>query len=100
MPTVWGVALAAAMMVRVKANGDQLVEQVLQLDSTGAVVPLPIDFGVATDTLYLELYATGIRGRVGRATPAGCRGCADRGGCPARRCAPPPARQRRGSLQA
>ena len=56
-------ALAAAVIVRVKANGDQLVEQVLQLDSTGAVVPLPIDFGAATDTLYLELYATGIRGR-------------------------------------
>ena len=56
-------ALAAALILRVKANGDQIVEQVFQVDSTGAVVPLPIDFGVATDTLYLELYGTGIRGR-------------------------------------
>jgi uncharacterized protein (TIGR03437 family) len=48
-----GRGLAAAVVLRVKADGTQQYEPVTR----------PIDFGAATDQLYLLLFGTGIRGR-------------------------------------
>jgi uncharacterized protein (TIGR03437 family) len=59
-----GKGLAAAVLLRVKADGTQSFEPVARFDTaTSAFVPVPIDFGVATDRLFLLLYGSGIRGR-------------------------------------
>jgi uncharacterized protein (TIGR03437 family) len=52
--------LAAAIAVRVAADGSQVVEQVYAVNG-GAVVAAPIDLGAATDQVVLEIYGTGIR---------------------------------------
>jgi uncharacterized protein (TIGR03437 family) len=52
--------LAAAALTRLH-NGDVTFENVYQLDSTNAIVPLPIDLGPDGDQVYLTLYGTGIR---------------------------------------
>lgn len=57
-----GVGVAAANILRVKADGSQIYEAVAQFDGT-RWVPLPVDFGPTTDTLYLVLFGTGIRNR-------------------------------------
>ncbi len=57
-----GTGVAAANLVRVKADGTQVVEAVATFDSgQGQFVPLAIDRGSATDVLVLVLYGTGIR---------------------------------------
>lgn len=53
-----GEGMAAAQILRVR-NGQQTYEPVFQIVN-GAVVPLPIDFGPATDDLYLILYGSGL----------------------------------------
>ncbi|MCX6626111.1 MAG: hypothetical protein NTW28_00580, partial [Candidatus Solibacter sp.] len=53
-------ALAAANVVRVKADQSQSVESVYQLSPAGEVRALPIDLGPATDRVYLVLWGTGI----------------------------------------
>jgi uncharacterized protein (TIGR03437 family) len=53
--------LAAAIAVRVAADGSQIVEQVYAVNASGAVVAAPIDLGAATDQVVLEIYGTGIR---------------------------------------
>lgn len=59
-----GAGLAAAVLLRVKADGTQIYEPVLKLDSmTNTFVPVPIDFGAETDRLFLLLFGTGISGR-------------------------------------
>ena len=59
-----GSGLAAAVLLRVKADGSQIYEPISRLDSTtNSVVPVPIDFGAATDRLFLLLYGSGIGGR-------------------------------------
>jgi hypothetical protein len=59
-----GTGLAAAVLLRVKADGSQVFEPISQLDSTtNTIVPVPIDFGAATDRLFLLLYGSGIGGR-------------------------------------
>ncbi len=57
-----GYGVAAALITRVKADGTQTWEPVIQVDASGNVVPLPIDFGASTDQLVLVLFGTGIRG--------------------------------------
>jgi len=52
--------LAAANIVRV-SGGVQTYENVFQVNSSGQVVPLPIDLGPPTDQVYLILYGTGWR---------------------------------------
>jgi uncharacterized protein (TIGR03437 family) len=52
-------ALAAANVVRVRADATQSVEPVYQLDAANNVVPLPIDLSVGN--VYLSLFCTGIR---------------------------------------
>lgn len=55
--------LAAAYVLRVKASGEQIVEPVAEVDASGQVVPLAIDFGDPADRLFLQLFGTGIRNR-------------------------------------
>ena len=54
-----GKGTALATLVRVTADGAQDSEAVFQCSDT--CVALPIDFGDDTDTLYLQLTATGLR---------------------------------------
>lgn len=57
-----GRGVAAANVQRVKANGAQTYEQVSQFDTaSGRLMPMPIDLGVATDSVYLTLFGTGVR---------------------------------------
>ncbi|MBS1786429.1 MAG: NF038122 family metalloprotease [Acidobacteria bacterium] len=59
-----GRGLAAAVLLRIKANGTQSYEAISRFDSVqNAFVPVPIDFGDDTDKLFLLLYGTGISGR-------------------------------------
>ncbi|MDP8979688.1 MAG: FG-GAP-like repeat-containing protein, partial [Acidobacteriota bacterium] len=53
--------LAAANVLRVSQNGDRIFETIYQTDQNGNITALPIDFGAATDSVYLILYGTGIR---------------------------------------
>ena len=57
-----GQGVAAAQIVRMKADGTQRYEPVARLDAgQNKFVPLPIDFGEASDRLFLLLYGTGFR---------------------------------------
>lgn len=59
-----GQEVPAAVLLRVKADGRQIFEPVAQLDSQkNKFVPLPIDFGEASDQLFLLLFGSGWRGR-------------------------------------
>ncbi len=59
-----GQGVAAAVILRVKADGTQQFEPVAQFDpAQNRFVARPIDFGPATDQLYLLLFGTGIRQR-------------------------------------
>lgn len=59
-----GKGLAAAVLLRRKADGTDSFEPVVRFDTaTSTFVPVPIDFGAATDRLFLLLYGSGIRGR-------------------------------------
>jgi len=53
--------LAAALVLRVHADGTQIIENVYQVDAAGNVVALPINLGPATEQVYLLLFATGVR---------------------------------------
>lgn len=53
--------LAAAFDIRV-SGGNQTYENVYQLDASNNVIPKPIDLSPATDSVYLLLYGTGLRG--------------------------------------
>lgn len=54
--------LAAALVLRVHADGTQSVENVYQVDPlTGSVFGLPIDLGPDTEQVYLLIYGTGVR---------------------------------------
>ena len=54
-----GQGVAQATLIRVDADGNQDTEPVFQCANT--CVPLPIDFGDDSDTLYLQITATGLR---------------------------------------
>lgn len=58
-----GRGLVAAYVLRVRANGEVTGEQVWRLDSSGALVPQPIDPGAPTDQLFLVMFGTGFRSR-------------------------------------
>jgi len=57
-----GQGLAAAVAVRVKADGSQIFEAVVQLDELGRLVAAPIDLGPESDQVFLILFGTGWRG--------------------------------------
>jgi uncharacterized protein (TIGR03437 family) len=59
-----GRGVPAAEVVRVAANGTQVVSPAFTCSGTPAVCsPATIDLGSTTDTTYLVLYATGVRNR-------------------------------------
>lgn len=59
-----GQGLAAAVALRIKANGTQSYEPVTRFDAgSGQTVAVPIDLGAVTDQAFLILYGTGIRFR-------------------------------------
>ena len=59
-----GRGVAAAVALRVKANGEQTFEPVARLDqATNKFVTAPIDLGPETDQVFLVLFGTGMRFR-------------------------------------
>jgi uncharacterized protein (TIGR03437 family) len=63
-----GMGVAAAVVLRRTAAGQDRYEPVAQLDSaTNRFVPVSIDLGPETDQLFLIVYGTGFRGRTGLA---------------------------------
>ena len=52
-------SLAAANVVRVKADNSQSIESVYQVSAAGDVRALPIDLGATADQVYLTLWGTG-----------------------------------------
>lgn len=59
-----GNGVAAAVALRIKANGAQSYEPVAQLNtSTGKFVAVPLDLGADTEQVFLILYGTGLRKR-------------------------------------
>jgi uncharacterized protein (TIGR03437 family) len=59
-----GLGPAAAVALRIKANGAQSFENVVRYDSAqGKFVTVPIDLSAATDQVFLILYGTGLRFR-------------------------------------
>ena len=85
-----GQGLAAAYVLRIKANGSQLSEPIAQFDSAlGRFIAKPIDLSVATDQVFLVLFGNGLRYRSSLAAViAQVGGTAVTQGAPAR----PPAR--------
>ena len=59
-----GQGVAAAVALRVKADGSQVTEPVLQLNSTtNTFVSVPLSIGDASDQLFLLAFGTGFRSR-------------------------------------
>ena len=58
-----GKGLAAAVLLRVKAGGQQNYEAIAAFNSAQSqFAPVPIDFGAPDDQLFLILFGTGVRG--------------------------------------
>jgi len=57
-----GKGVAAAVVVTVHANGTQSLASTFQCSSAGCAA-VPIDLGLDSDEVVLELFGTGIRGR-------------------------------------
>ena len=53
--------LVAAWVLPFVSGVQQALQPVYQVNASGAVVPLPISLGPATEQVYLEMYGTGIR---------------------------------------
>ncbi len=59
-----GQGVAAALVLRVKANGEQSFESVARFDATtNRFVAVPIDAGPEGEQVFLVLFGTGLRGR-------------------------------------
>lgn len=59
-----GQGVAAAVALRVRADGSQSVEPVARFDQgQNRFVPVPIDLGPENDQVFLILFGTGFRGR-------------------------------------
>jgi uncharacterized protein (TIGR03437 family) len=59
-----GRDVAAALVLRIKANGAQSYEAVAAFDpAQNKFLAVPIDLGAETDQVFLVAYGTGIRGR-------------------------------------
>lgn len=56
-----GQGLAAAVAIRVKADGSQSFEPVVASDNLGQPFAVPIDLGPASDRVFLILFGTGLR---------------------------------------
>jgi uncharacterized protein (TIGR03437 family) len=61
-----GQGVAAAVVLRIKANGDRIYEAISTFDAAQQrFVATPIDLGPDSDAVYLILYGTGVRFRTG-----------------------------------
>ncbi|MFN0109478.1 MAG: endonuclease/exonuclease/phosphatase family protein [Blastocatellia bacterium] len=59
-----GSGVAAATVLRIRADGSQSYEPVARFDqATNQFVSVPIDFGAESDLLFLIIFGTGIRHR-------------------------------------
>ena len=58
-----GRGIAAALVLRVKADGSQVYEPLVRLNSQNQLVPIPIDLGVSTDQVFLVAFGAGFRFR-------------------------------------
>jgi uncharacterized protein (TIGR03437 family) len=59
-----GRGIAAAVALRIKADGSQNYESLARFDTVQSkYVSIPLDLGPATDQVYLLLFGTGVRGR-------------------------------------
>ncbi len=59
-----GAGVAAAVALRVRADGSQVFEAATRFDSTtNRVVSLPIDLGTASEQVFAILFGTGFRNR-------------------------------------
>jgi uncharacterized protein (TIGR03437 family) len=59
-----GSGLAAALLLRVRADGSQRYEPVARFDiSQNAYVSIPLEVSVPNETVYLVLFGTGLRAR-------------------------------------
>ena len=59
-----GQGVAAAVVLRIKADGSQSYEPVSRFDAAAnQSVSVPIDLGATTDLVFLLAYGSGIRGR-------------------------------------
>ncbi|MEP7273241.1 MAG: kelch repeat-containing protein [Acidobacteriota bacterium] len=58
-----GPGVAAAVALRVKADGSQNYESIAQYDAQNKFISRPLDLGPETDQVYLILFGTGIRHR-------------------------------------
>jgi uncharacterized protein (TIGR03437 family) len=58
-----GRGMAAAVALRVKADGSQAFESIVRLDAQKQFVPIPIDLGPTTDQVFLVAFGTGFRSR-------------------------------------
>ncbi|MBK9706543.1 MAG: SBBP repeat-containing protein [Acidobacteria bacterium] len=58
-----GQGLAAAFAFRIKADGTQTYEPIVQIDNFGRLVAIPINLGPESDKVFLLLFGTGIRNR-------------------------------------
>ncbi len=57
-----GQGMAAAVALRLKPGGEMQYEQLTQFDpGQGMYVPVPLDFGAASDQVFLVLFGTGMR---------------------------------------
>lgn len=73
-----GQGVAAAVALRVKADGSQNFESIAQFDTTlNRFVTRPIDLGPETDRVFLILFGTGLRLRSDPAKIIARIGCAD-----------------------
>jgi uncharacterized protein (TIGR03437 family) len=70
-----GQGLAAAVVFRIRANGEQVFEPVARFDqSLNRFVAVPIDLGPQTDQVFLLLFGTGIRFRANAGASIGGTG--------------------------
>jgi uncharacterized protein (TIGR03437 family) len=60
-----GQGVAAGVVQTVHADGTSSTANLAQCNSSGVCTAVPIDLGLATDHVFLELFGTGIRGHSG-----------------------------------
>lgn len=60
-----GQGLAAGAVLRVKPDGSQNYEPIVQRDANGNLAPVPIDLGPEGDQVFLVLFGSGVRGNSG-----------------------------------
>ncbi|NOT63129.1 MAG: hypothetical protein HOP19_23215 [Acidobacteria bacterium] len=57
-----GTGVPAAIALRLKADGSVLFESIYRVEG-GQVIPIPIDLGPASESVFIVAFGTGIRGK-------------------------------------